>query len=104
MDSVGSHTNWFSGIAAAATGLGVLTFAFFPFALPILILTVAATLPLVLPLVVVAAVAALLRGTWLGMRAAGRGIRRHWPSRTRRRHTTDRSRSSGRQLHPRPLG
>ena len=106
MDSVGCRTNLVLRHRRSQdpSARDTVPCAFFPFALPILILTVAATLPLVLPLVVVAAVAALLRGTWLGMRAAGRGIRRHWPSRTRRRHTTDRSRSSGRQLHPRPLG
>ena len=83
MDSAGSHSGWFSGFAAAATGLGVVTFAFFPFALPLLILTVAATLPLVLPLVVLVAVAAVLMGTWRGVRAAGRRTRRLWASPTR---------------------
>ena len=76
MDSAGSHSGWFSGFAAAATGLGVVTFAFFPFALPLLVLTVAATLPLVLPLVVLGVVAAILTGTWRGVRAAGRRARR----------------------------
>ncbi len=92
MDSVSSHSDWFSGTAAAATGLGVLTLALFPFALPVLVLTIAATLPLVLPLVVVAGVAAILRGTWLGIRAAGRGIRRLQPSRTRRSAASERNR------------
>ena len=75
MDSAGSRSDWVSGTAAVATGLGVLTFAL-PLALPFLILTIVATLPLALPLVAVAAVAAILTGTWLGIRAAGRGIRR----------------------------
>jgi hypothetical protein len=87
MTSAGSHTDWFSGTAAAATGFGVLTFAFFPFALPLLILTIAAALPLVLPLLVVAAVAMILKGTRLGIRAAGRGIRGLQPSQARRGHT-----------------
>jgi hypothetical protein len=81
MNSAGSHSDWFSGTAAAATGLGILTFTFFPFALPLLILTVAATLPLVLPLVVFAAVAAILTGTWRGIRAAGRRLHTPGPSR-----------------------
>jgi hypothetical protein len=85
MDSARPHLDWFSGSAAGATGFGVLTFAFFPFALPLLILTVAATLPIVLPLVVLAAVAAILRGTWRGTRAAGRRIHRLWAAGTARR-------------------
>jgi hypothetical protein len=76
MGSTGSGSEWFSGTAAAATGMGILTMALFPFAIPIVLLTIAATLPFVLPLIVVAAVAAILTGAWLGIRAAGRGIRR----------------------------
>ncbi len=82
MNSADSHPDLVSGAAAAATGFGVVTFAFFPFALPLLILTVAATLPLVLPLVVVAAVAAIITGAWRGIRAAGRGTRRLWATAT----------------------
>ena len=80
MDSVSAHSDWLPPAPPQRRrALGVLTFALFPFALPVLVLTIAATLPLVLPLVVVAGVAAILRGTWLGIRAAGRGIRRLQP-------------------------
>jgi hypothetical protein len=65
MGSTGSLSDWFSGTAAVTTGLGILTFALAPFAIPIVLLTAVAALPLVLPLVAFAALA-----------AAGRGIRR----------------------------
>ena len=76
MDSSGNGAGWISGIATATTMLGILTFALFPFALPGLVLVVATAVLLALPLVVLGAVAAVLTGTWLGIRAAGRGIRR----------------------------
>jgi hypothetical protein len=76
MDSTGSRSDWVSGIAGVATALGVLTFALFPLALPILILTIVWTLPLALPLVAFTAIAAILTGAWLGIRAAGRAISR----------------------------
>ena len=76
MDSLSSRSDWVVGIGAVATGLGVLLFALFPLALPIVILTIAATLPLALPLVGLAATAAIFAGMWLGIRSAGRGIRR----------------------------
>jgi hypothetical protein len=72
----GTRSDWASGAAGAMMGLGILTFALFPFALPLLILTFAAALPFILPLVAVAMLAAILRGVWLGIRAAGRGMRR----------------------------
>ena len=75
MGSTGSGSDWFSGNAAAA-GMGILTMALFPFAIPLVLLTIAAVVPLALPLIAVAAVAAILTGAWLGIRAAGRGIRR----------------------------
>jgi hypothetical protein len=76
MDSAGSRPDWVSGTAAAGTGVGILTFALFPLAIPIVVLTIVATLPLALPLIAVAAIAVILAGAWLGIRAAGRGIRR----------------------------
>ena len=84
MNSTGTRSDWASGAAGAMTGFGILTFALFPFALPLLILTIAAALPFILPLVAFAVLAAILRGTWLGIRAAGRGIRRLPASPTRR--------------------
>lgn len=75
MDSAGSRSDWVSGTAAATTGVAVLTFALFPLAIPIVVLTIIATLPLALPLIAIAAIAAILTGAWLGIRAAGRGIR-----------------------------
>jgi hypothetical protein len=58
------------------TGLGVLPFALFPLAVPLLILTIVGTLPVVLPLVAFAAVAAILTGAGIGIGAGGRGVRR----------------------------
>ena len=52
------------------------TFVLFPLALPCLGLVIVAALLLALPLLALAAVAAVLTGTWLGIRAAGRGLRR----------------------------
>ena len=74
MSSTGSGSDMFSGIAAAATGMGILTFALFPFAVPLLLLTVVAGLVLALPLLALAAIAAILAGARLGVRAAARGI------------------------------
>ena len=76
MDSFSSRSDWVVGIGAAATGLGVLMFGLFPLALPIVILTIAATLLLALLLGGLAAMAAIFAGVWIGIRSAGRGIRR----------------------------
>jgi hypothetical protein len=76
MDSAPSWLDILDSIAALATTLGLLTFVLFPLALPIVILTIAATLPLLLPIVVLGALAAMLWGVRLGMRAVGRGLRR----------------------------
>jgi hypothetical protein len=83
MDSNHSWSDVFDSIAAMATGLGLLTFALFPLALPLLILTIAATLPLLLPIALLGALAAMLWGVRLGTRAAGRGVRRLWSLRAR---------------------
>jgi O-antigen/teichoic acid export membrane protein len=76
MDSAGSPSDWASGAAAAATGLGILTFALFPLAVPIVILTIVATLPLALPVVVLALAGAILVGIWAVLRAVVRGLGR----------------------------
>jgi hypothetical protein len=76
MDSTNSRSEWVSGTAAVATGLGVLTVALFPLAIPILILTIVALIPLAAPLVVVAAVGAIFAGVWILLRTIGRGARR----------------------------
>jgi hypothetical protein len=76
MGSAGSRSDWVSGTAAVATGVGILTMALFPFAIPIVALTIVVTLPFALPLIAFAAIAAILIGAWRGIRAAGRGIRR----------------------------
>jgi hypothetical protein len=64
------------GFLAATTGLGVVTFALFPLALPILILTVASLIPLfavglvvAIPVGVIATVVLVIRGI---LRRAGR--------------------------------
>jgi hypothetical protein len=76
MGSNDSYPELFSGIAAVGAAGGILTFALFPFAVPMLLLTLAAVLPLALPVIALAVVGAILAGVWLGVRAAGRGIRR----------------------------
>lgn len=76
MDSSADRSDWITGIATVPTMLGILTFALFPFALPGLILAIAAAVLLALPLIVLGAIAALVRGVWIGMRAAGRGLAR----------------------------
>jgi hypothetical protein len=76
MDSAGSRNDWITGIGAVGAGLGMLAFALFPLAIPIVVLTIVALLPLALPLVAVALIAAILTGVWLAIRAVGRGIRR----------------------------
>ena len=78
MDSSHSWSDIFDSTAPVATGLGLLTFVLFPFALPLVVLTIAATLPLLLPIAVLGALAAMLWGVRLGMRAASRGVRRLW--------------------------
>ena len=83
MDSSHSWSDIFDSTAPLATGLGLLTFVLFPFALPLVILTIAATLPLLLPIAVLGALAAMLWGVRLGMRAAGGGVRRLWSLRER---------------------
>jgi hypothetical protein len=76
MESDNSRSDWIFGITGVATGIGVLTFALFPLALPIVILTIVWTLPLLAPLIVLGAAAAILAGAWLAIRTAGRGVRR----------------------------
>ena len=83
MDSSHSWSDIFDSTAPLATGLGLLTFVLFPFALPLVVLTIAATLPLLLPIAVLGALAAMLWGVRLGMRAASRGARRLWSLRER---------------------
>jgi hypothetical protein len=61
-----------SGIAAALTGLGALTFALAPLALPILILTLASLVPLLAVGLVVAIPVALIAGVVAAIRAIGR--------------------------------
>jgi hypothetical protein len=64
MNTAGSRSEWMSGGGAVGASLGMLTFAFFPLAIPIVVLTVVALLPLALPLAIVA----ILGGVWLGLR------------------------------------
>jgi hypothetical protein len=105
MDSAGSRFDWVFGTAAAATGLGVLTFALFPLAIPIVVLTIVATLPFALPLIAFGAVAAILTGTLLGIRAAGRGIRRlRRPPGGADAAPTAPTQTAARRLRPRRLG
>jgi hypothetical protein len=80
-------TDGANGTLAALTGLGVITIALAPFALPILILTIVALLPFAIPVIVL--------GIPLAIFLAIRGIYRRL-SRTsarRRRHTDGGSQS-----------
>ena len=61
MGSTGSLSDWVSGIAAASTGLGILTFALAPLAIPFVLLTAVVVLPLVPPVIAIAVIAAVVR-------------------------------------------
>lgn len=75
MNTASSWSDWVTGAGAVAAGLGVLMFALFPLAMPLVILTVVAVLPLLVPMVALAAIAAIFWGVWLGARSAGRAVR-----------------------------
>lgn len=64
-----------TGVAGVLMGVGFVMFMVFPLALPIIALTVVATIPLALPIAVIALVGCLAGGCWLGLRAAGRRAR-----------------------------
>lgn len=68
------------GIAAALTGLGILTVALAPLAMPILILTIASLLPLLVVGLAVGLPIALIAVVWLGIRSLARR-RRRWDRR-----------------------
>jgi hypothetical protein len=85
MDSSESQLNGTVGALAVVAGIGVLTLALFPLALPFLILTAVATVPLVLPLLVPVVLVMVIVGIWKGARALGRGIRGVRPGRADRR-------------------
>ncbi len=78
------------GAFATLTGLGVVTLALAPLALPILILTLAALLPLAVPLIVLAIPVAIV----LAIRAA---YRRLMPTRRDRDNRFTRARAQRRQ-------
>ena len=61
--------------SAWAVGAGIITMALFPLALPILLLTAAAAIPLLLLGLAVALVAAVVAGPLLLVRRLGRAIR-----------------------------
>jgi hypothetical protein len=62
------------GGAGALAGIGILTMALFPFAVPALLLAAALAAPLLLPVVAIAIVAALLAGPVLAIRALARHV------------------------------
>jgi hypothetical protein len=73
------------GIAAVLTGLGAVTFALFPLAIPFVVLLGLAAAPLLLLPVVVGIPVALGVGAWKATRAMVRGVRgRRPPSRPAR--------------------
>jgi hypothetical protein len=65
-----------SGIAAVNTGIGVVTFALFPFLLPILLLTAVFVVPLALLSIVPVLAVGIVAGAGLGIRAIWRRMRR----------------------------
>jgi hypothetical protein len=71
------------GILAALTGLGIVTFTLFPLSLPILILTLAALVPLLALGAVVAVPVGVIAVAVLGVRAIRRRARRGRDSVTR---------------------
>jgi hypothetical protein len=71
MDSADARSDLVPGAATAVAGMGIITVALFPLAIPILALTIVALLPLALPLVAVVAVAAILKAVGHVIRAAG---------------------------------
>jgi hypothetical protein len=75
MDADHSWSDLVDNIVETVTGLGLITLVLFPFAVPMLGLTILAVLLLALPLVALAAVVAILAGAWLGIRAGGRRVR-----------------------------
>ena len=78
------------GIMTALTGLGVLTIALAPLALPILILTIASLVPLLAVGLAAGIPIALIAAVWLALRA----LRRRWLGPSDRR--TDRNRPATR--------
>ena len=64
-----------SGVAAALTGLGVLSFVFFPFSIPFLLVTAAFVAPLVILPVVAALPVAIAFGLARAIRAMGKRVR-----------------------------
>jgi hypothetical protein len=65
MDSAGTRSDWISGTAAAPTGVGMLARPLRP-AIPLVVLTIVAVLPLALSFIAVASIAATLTRAWLG--------------------------------------
>jgi membrane protein implicated in regulation of membrane protease activity len=81
------------GVFATLTGLGVVTLALAPLALPILILTLAALLPLAVPLIVLAiplAIVLAIRGAYRRLTRTGHDRdNRFTRARAQRRQTDD---------------
>jgi hypothetical protein len=65
-----------SGIAAVNAGIGVVTFALFPFVLPIVLLTLVFVVPLALLSIVPLLALGIVAGAGLGIRAIWRRLRR----------------------------
>jgi hypothetical protein len=86
-----SATETTFGVAAALTGIGIVTFALFPLSIPILILTAASLVPLLAVGIVVAIPVALIAAVVLAIRA----IRRRA---TGRRGSVDRDDRQGRAV------
>jgi hypothetical protein len=65
-----------TGVAGALTGVGILTMALFPLAIPILVLTAVFVAPLVILPVAAALPVAIVAGVVLAIRAIGRRLGR----------------------------
>jgi hypothetical protein len=76
MNSVDSGYEGAFDVAGMAAGVGILTVALFPLAIPFVALTLVGLLPFALPLIAIAVIAAILTVVWLAIRGIGRGIRR----------------------------
>lgn len=76
-EDAGTAVSW---IAAALTAGGTVTFALFPFAIPMLVLTAAFAAPLVILPLVLALPVGLIAGVVLAIRATVRRLRRLRPA------------------------
>jgi hypothetical protein len=100
MDS--SRSEVVDEISTWGVGLGVVTMALFPLAIPFLLLTAVAVIPLVLPVVAIALVAAVVAVPVLLLRGLGRRLSARGSS-ARAASPEPRPREGSQQTRARPL-